>query len=130
MSLRLKPLRERPEDIVPLFALLLGRALDEEADIPDVPPETQAVLKSYAWTGNAEEMEYAANYAVKNLKNNAVTRDSLPQRIAETQVDPSAFQQDPMQAKALKAFLLARGGKDALAAAEASLRNTQEDPAP
>jgi len=47
-------LRDRPEDIVPLARTFL-RAATGEAE-PDLPPDFEAMLRSYSWPGNVREM--------------------------------------------------------------------------
>lgn len=123
VSLRVKPLREREADIVPLFALFLGRALKDSKDSPDVTAEAQAVLKSYTWSGNAEELEHAAFFAVKNLKNGNVEKDSLPPKIACTPIRAGVMESEPMKARLLREFLRNEGAEKDMEKAEAETRN-------
>ncbi len=126
VTLRVKPLRERPEDIVPLFALFLGRALKDGQDTPEVTAEVQAVLKSYAWPGNSEEVENAAVYAANNIKGNAITPASLPPKIACTPIKAGVLELEPMKARALRAFLVNEGAENALKKIEAE--NAEDSP--
>lgn len=111
VSLSVSPLRERQEDVVPLFALLLGRSLEPGSQLPEIPAQTQAILKSYEWSGNAEELENAAAFAAQNLKDNAVVKESLPPKVACTSILPGVLESEPMKARSLKAFLVAEGAE-------------------
>lgn len=59
------PLRERPDDIVPLANLFLQRYA-REVGKPELrfAPETAKVLRAYAWPGNVREIENAVSRAV------------------------------------------------------------------
>lgn len=128
VPLRVNPLRERIEDIVPLFALLLGKVMEEGAEAPDISPEVQAILKSYSWPGNAEELENAAIFAARNLKKNIVVKESLPQKISDTPVKEGLMDSGAsMKAISLKAFLRAEGAEKDLKAAEEGIRAASKD---
>ena len=65
VEILLPPLRERPEDILPLARRLL-EALAFNAKRPGVAfaPETEAVLQAYAWPGNIRELRNAVERAL------------------------------------------------------------------
>jgi len=53
----LPPLRERREDVLPLFEHFLdSMCADQEIERPDVEPEVLDRLRSYAWPGNVREL--------------------------------------------------------------------------
>jgi Nif-specific regulatory protein len=57
-SLRVPPLRERPEDILALAELFLRRFGDEHGrPHPGLSPEAAAALAAYAWPGNIRELK-------------------------------------------------------------------------
>ncbi|HAA57503.1 MAG TPA: two-component system response regulator GlrR [Myxococcales bacterium] len=58
ISVNIPPLRERPEDIVPLARHLL-KQLAEEEDSPvlDFTPQAQQALLAYNWPGNIRELK-------------------------------------------------------------------------
>jgi two-component system, NtrC family, response regulator AtoC len=63
--LRLPPLRERMEDLLPLLHLFLRKhAEDLGRDVPEVNQETMEVLLSYHWPGNIRELENVARKMV------------------------------------------------------------------
>ena len=48
------PLRDRPEDVLPIASMMLRRVMrDPRAEIP---PDLAAMLRSYTWPGNAREL--------------------------------------------------------------------------
>ncbi|MDF3982994.1 sigma-54 dependent transcriptional regulator [Luteibacter sp. PPL201] len=65
MQVRLPPLRERVEDIVPLarhFMLRECRRLDRDAMV--FAPSAERAMRTYAWPGNVRELEHAVERAV------------------------------------------------------------------
>ena len=61
----LRPLRERPGDIVPLvrhFLALYARQLGRAE--PQLSPETARLLRAYHWPGNIRELENVIHHAV------------------------------------------------------------------
>lgn len=65
LTLRVPPLHERREDIVPLMKSFLAN--EGRSDL-QLSPEAEAHLVSYAWPGNVRELENAAKYAVAVAK--------------------------------------------------------------
>ncbi|MDT7855458.1 sigma-54 dependent transcriptional regulator [Rubrivirga sp. S365] len=76
--LRIPPLRERRDDVVPLFEAFLAR-FSRQYDAPHlaVTPEAAALLRGYAWPGNVRELRNVAEQAVVLSESGAVTADSL-----------------------------------------------------
>ena len=70
VTLALPPLRERPEDLLPLAKKFLGRRkLDATA---------QQVITSYAWPGNVRELKHAVERAALLADGSEVTAALLP----------------------------------------------------
>ena len=104
------PLRERPEDILPLVYHVIRQETPERATPASIDAETAAVLESYSWPGNVRELENAIRHAMTFAKNNMITKEVLPPRIANAEINltprgPSAEPIDPERCKSLKAFL-------------------------
>jgi len=58
ISVEIPPLRERPEDIIPLARHLLADLAEEEGlEVLDFTPEAQEKLLSYQWSGNVRELK-------------------------------------------------------------------------
>ncbi|HEX6087449.1 MAG TPA: sigma 54-interacting transcriptional regulator, partial [Thermoanaerobaculia bacterium] len=70
VTLTLPPLRERPEDLLPLAKKFLGRKkLDAGAE---------QLITSYAWPGNVRELKHAVERAALLADGNEVTAALLP----------------------------------------------------
>ena len=58
MPLEIPPLRERPQEIVPLAEFLLRQmARQKAARCPIIPDETKTLLEGYEWPGNLRELK-------------------------------------------------------------------------
>ena len=65
VEILLPPLRERPEDILPLARRLLeALAFNAKRSGVSFAPETEAVLQAYAWPGNIRELRNAVERAL------------------------------------------------------------------
>lgn len=73
LPLRIPPLRERKEDIVPIFETMLAR-YNPAASIDD---ETRSRLADYPWKGNVRELRNVAEYLASKGKLR-ITADDLP----------------------------------------------------
>lgn len=85
----LPPLRERPDDIVPILAELLGPTRHERApyDDPLWPDDVMfALLKAQAWPGNVRELRNGAYRAMATLdRNDLLSQQTL--RLVEDKAD-------------------------------------------
>jgi DNA-binding NtrC family response regulator len=114
IPIEIKPLRERPEDILPLVYHFLRGEGPKDKPPPSIDPEVCSILESYAWPGNVRELENAIKHALTFVKDNTVTKDLLPPRIATTSVQPTvraatlAEDFDASKCRSLKAFLRAK----------------------
>ncbi|MCL2030935.1 MAG: sigma 54-interacting transcriptional regulator [Oscillospiraceae bacterium] len=79
MAVRLPPLRERREDILPAAREFLGRlALREDKDIQGFSADAQEILRHYAWPGNLRELREVAQAAVGACPGGLVLASHLP----------------------------------------------------
>lgn len=61
----LPPLRERPDDILPLAEYFLGiYAQRLDLPLPLISTAAQAALESYPWPGNTRELENSVHFAL------------------------------------------------------------------
>lgn len=61
----LPPLRERPDDILPLAEYFLGiYAQRLDLPLPLIGPAAQAALEAYPWPGNTRELENSVHFAL------------------------------------------------------------------
>ena len=88
-GIHLPPLRERPEDILPLtemFLAELGPAVGRS--VPGVSREAKDLLLSYPWPGNVRELRNALERAAILSDGGLITAADLP--ISVTRQDPAA----------------------------------------
>jgi two-component system response regulator AtoC len=90
----LPPLRERPEDILPLTWHFMERFSREmRRDPPDIHPEAQAWLQRYAWPGNVRELRNLLERALILAAGGTLQTEHLPAEIgghsAETCAGPA-----------------------------------------
>ncbi|MEI7436020.1 MAG: sigma-54 dependent transcriptional regulator [bacterium] len=81
IPIEIKPLRERPEDILPLVYHFIRHELGEGHELPKLTPEARNVLERYAWPGNVRELENAIKHALTFTQDGRITPEVLPPRI-------------------------------------------------
>lgn len=77
LSLTVPPLRDRPEDIIPIFRRFLRSSPSEV----EISPEAEDALRGYSWPGNVRELANVAAYA-SFLAQGEVRRGDLPEDVA------------------------------------------------
>lgn len=110
IPIEIKPIRDRQEDIMPLTYHVLAQETPDGQDPPALNSEVCAILEAYDWPGNVRELENAIKHAMTFAKDNAITKDNLPPKIAETPVKRSSKTEasaaiEAGRCKSLKAFL-------------------------
>ena len=101
-EIRLPPLRERPEDVLPLaqaFLEEIGAALGRPA--PGISKEGRERLLAYPWPGNARELRNALERAVILAGGGLITADQLPGGPRATRTGPAAAGDLPEQGLSL-----------------------------
>jgi len=107
IPIEIKPLRERPEDILPLAYHFLRREMGPNKPIPTVDPDVINLFEQYAWPGNVRELENALKHALTFAKDTVITRDCLPAKLQQitSAIDGGLRKMDDVRGKSLKAFL-------------------------
>src|SRR5678816_113202 len=121
ISVRVPPLRERPEDILPLAAHFLekhGKALGRTACTLSV--DAVAALRKYAWPGNVRELENAIERALVLGCDDAIWPEDLPESLRTRAVSAIAPSQsrplsDVEREHILRTLDTVRGNKTAAA---------------
>jgi NtrC-family two-component system response regulator AlgB len=86
VEVRVPPLRERREDILPLARGMLRQfAASLHRPGLDFAPETVPVLESYPWPGNVRELRNAVERAAIVWPADTLPPAAFPERIAATQ---------------------------------------------
>lgn len=78
-TIKLPPLRERPEDILRLLEHFLGRFSRElNKDVTGISPEALKVLTGYPWPGNVRELQSVLKQALLVAAGPVLVSDFLP----------------------------------------------------
>ena len=84
ITIRLPPLRERPEDIDELAQLFIRRySQAARKPITAISDDALERLRNYSWPGNIRQLENAIEQAVVLSKQPTLTLDDLPQEVRE-----------------------------------------------
>ncbi|GMU91922.1 MAG: sigma-54-dependent Fis family transcriptional regulator [Candidatus Hydrogenedentota bacterium] len=78
-SLKVEPLRKRPDDIPALIDHFLRKfSYELNKEVTDVDDDVMAFLMRYPWPGNVRELENVLERAVVLAEGTTVTRDEIP----------------------------------------------------
>ncbi|HEY3271965.1 MAG TPA: sigma-54-dependent Fis family transcriptional regulator [Geothrix sp.] len=84
VELRVPPLRERRDDILPLARVLLaGSALSMKRKITGLTPGAADQILRYAWPGNVRELENVMERAVALSPGSRVELEDLPEEVRQ-----------------------------------------------
>jgi len=82
IELRIPPLRERRDDILPLARMLLAETTERMGRrVTGFSPEAADQLLRYAWPGNVRELANALERAVALCEHSRVEKDDLPEEV-------------------------------------------------
>ncbi|MEZ4453392.1 MAG: sigma-54 dependent transcriptional regulator [Nannocystaceae bacterium] len=105
IPIRVPPLRERPEDVLPLARHFLGRFASELGrPIAGFTPEVESWLHGHRWPGNVRELENLIERAVVLAREETITLADLLLEPA-TERDAAAPGADPDESLPLQAYL-------------------------
>ncbi len=115
IPIEIRPLSERPEDILPLVYHTMRQELGPGKELPGIDPEVQIILERYSWPGNVRELENAIRHAMTFTKpGEKIMKDVLPAKIvnsvdtSEIQVVQPGLKAESYRGKSLKGFLRAK----------------------
>jgi two-component system, NtrC family, response regulator AlgB len=84
------PLRDRPEDLLPLAQTLL-KQLSQRRPIAGFTPDAIAALQAYTWPGNVREMRNVIERAAILCRGDQISVDHFPSGFATSTVQPNLF---------------------------------------
>jgi len=85
IEIRVAPLRERPDDVIPLLEYYLQRASDaHRTTLPHLTESAEAALREYAWPGNVRELRNMAERMVLADRNHSIDASDLPFEVRTT----------------------------------------------
>jgi DNA-binding NtrC family response regulator len=121
LPLLVPPLRERPDDVLPLAKYFASRAMID-TPVPAFSRDALEALRDYAWPGNVRELRHVVEVACQSA-NDTVTLTDLPDEVLATPLPDervTADRQptlDEMERRYVAATLRAAGGNQTEAAA-------------
>ncbi len=84
VPIRIPPLRERREDILPLIFHFLRHYSDQnDCCVTHVAPDALQALQAYDWPGNVRELQNYMERAVVMAESDCLTRELLPEEILQ-----------------------------------------------
>jgi DNA-binding NtrC family response regulator len=120
IPIQLTPLRERPEDVLPLARHFLARYAAEAGRTLAMSAEAELALRGHRWAGNVRELENAIERAVVLARSDVITPEDL---LLEPAADSSSGAEGALQESldratvaSARAALEAAGGNRAEAA--------------
>ncbi len=110
ISIDIPPLRNRPEDILPLVDHILRKETGPETEPPPLDRKAQEILDNYNWPGNVRELENAIQHALTFAQNGTLTKETLPAKIVDAVEEGIrsgviTSRREQFKGKSLKAFL-------------------------
>lgn len=88
VPIAIPPLRERPEDIVPMIRTFLQRNNLKFKEAKTMDAGAMSILLKYSWPGNVRELENIIERLVITTKGSAIQSDNLPSYIYESTREP------------------------------------------
>jgi PAS domain S-box-containing protein len=98
VPLAIPPLRERPEDVLPLAESFLAR-LNEMAETGKVrlSPEAKEIMLGYDWPGNVRELYNVLERALATMEGGVMEAADLPYYLSRRSTSPSRLAQRPLK---------------------------------
>ena len=78
VPIQVPPLRERPEDIIPLIRKYLAKFNKRLNDHKQIDQDAMAVLLKYDWPGNIRELQNIVERLILTTKENVISVENLP----------------------------------------------------
>ena len=75
---RIPPLRDRKEDIIPTIRQVMTKILAGKSVLPVIDQKAVDVFEKYAWPGNSKEMETVLTAVLNASNGGKITVDILP----------------------------------------------------
>ncbi len=84
VPISIPPLRERPEDIIPMIRIFLNQNNIKMKEHKEIDSRTIAILMKYTWPGNVRELQNIIERLVITTKGTVIMPENLPSFIFET----------------------------------------------
>lgn len=125
VEMTLPPLRERPDDIVPLLEYYTSRFCRKYGKPTlSIAPEAIAQLKQYHWPGNVRELVHSVERAVIMAERDMLGVDDLLLKHEPPEDDPAELNLDNLEVRAIRQAIAKHEGNLSRAARELGLGRT------
>lgn len=84
VPISIPPLRERPEDIIPMIRIFLNQNNIKMKEHKEIDSKAIAILMKYPWPGNVRELQNIIERLVITTKGSTILPENLPSFIIET----------------------------------------------
>ncbi len=112
ISIDIPPLKQRPEDILPLAQHFIALEMDG-AEFPTIDNAVLSILQNYIWPGNVRELQNVIQHCLTFLHDGKITKETLPSKLIVSYEENPGAQNAALtgefeKGKSLKAFLRAK----------------------
>jgi len=112
ISIDIPPLKQRPEDILPLTQHFIAQEM-EGGEFPTIDNAVLSILQNYSWPGNVRELQNVIQHCLTFLQDNKITKETLPSKLIVSYEENPGAQNAALtgefeKGKSLKAFLRAK----------------------
>jgi len=112
ISIDIPPLKQRPEDILPLAQHFITQEI-EGGEPPAIDNAVLSILQNYSWPGNVRELQNVIQHCLTFLHENKITKETLPSKLIVSYEENPVAQNAALtgefgKGKSLKAFLRAK----------------------
>lgn len=83
VPISIPPLRERPEDVIPMIRIFLNQNNKKMKEHKEIDSNTMAILMKYSWPGNVRELQNIIERLVITTKGSTILPENLPSFILE-----------------------------------------------
>lgn len=90
VPISIPPLRERPEDIIPMIRIFLNQNNIKMKEHKEIDSKAIAILMKYTWPGNVRELQNIIERLVITTKGTVIHPENLPSFIYETTAGPDS----------------------------------------
>ncbi len=112
ISIDIPPLKQRPEDILPLAQHFIALEVDG-GEFPTMDNAVLSILQNYTWPGNVRELQNVIQHCLTFLSDGKITKETLPSKLIVSYEENPGAQSSALtgefeKGKSLKAFLRAK----------------------
>ena len=112
ITIDIPPLNQRPDDVLALAQHFISQEMEGD-EFPVMDNAVLAILQNYSWPGNVRELQNVIQHCLTFLKDNKITKETLPSKLIVSFEENPAAQNAALtgefeKGKSLKAFLRAK----------------------